>query len=152
MNTLAKGKRIERLARKWYEARGWTVYAPPWNRWGEKDILSWGDLLCVRSWEGPKLVQVRVREGGSESALRRDGKTDAWKRLEFSGLRLILLLYAGKRRRRVPEWEERAFIMGRWTTIYTTGSSPNARSRSPRTARPSSRASPTKAAPACSAT
>jgi hypothetical protein len=119
INALAKGRRIERLAKAWYEARSWRVYRPIWSRFGAKDIYGWGDLLCVRPRSEPLLVQVRARSGGSPSALARDGKCDACRDLVGCGFRLVLLLYAGKRTKRVPEWEERSLLYpGEWVRTF----------------------------------
>lgn len=119
VNALAKGKRIEALARKLLERDGWICYRPPWNRWGEKDIFSWGDILAVKRWYEPHLIQVRTRSGGSPSALKKDGKIGNVPYLKECGMTIVLLLYGGKRRKIVPEWEARLYIKGDWQHYST---------------------------------
>lgn len=117
INRLAKGRRIETLARKFYEARGWRVRKHEWSRWGDKDYWGWADLWLIAPHRMPTLVQVRVRSEASH--LERDGKILAAKDLLGCGFRVVLLLYAGKRARRVPEWEERAMLSdGTWVKTY----------------------------------
>lgn len=117
INRLAKGRRIETLARKWYESRGWRVRKHEWSKWGEKDWWGYADLWCIAKGREPMLVQVRVREEAGH--LERDGKMEAARELEGCGFRLVLLLYGGKRRARAPEWEERAMLSdGTWVRTY----------------------------------
>lgn len=58
----AKGNRLRRWVKKWYEKRGYRVYVVPEARWS-KDIFGFGDLLVVNS-QRSILIQVKSSYGG----------------------------------------------------------------------------------------
>jgi len=61
MNTRAKGNRIQRKARSYYEKIGYTVETVKHTKYNKNDFFGLWDLMCVRK-EDIRFVQVKANQ------------------------------------------------------------------------------------------
>ncbi len=62
VNTKRKGDRTTKKGKELLEKKGYLVYIPPWNRFGQKDIFNCWDAIAVdKNGEGTvKFIQFRT--------------------------------------------------------------------------------------------
>lgn len=58
MNKKAKGQRIENLAKKLLEEKGYLVEKKNWSKYGSPDFFGWFDLVAVK---GDKVTWIQVK-------------------------------------------------------------------------------------------
>ncbi|MCS7184297.1 MAG: hypothetical protein NZ866_03075, partial [Patescibacteria group bacterium] len=62
INKKEKGDRAEREVKKIFENSGWQVYKPVRTKFNPKDIFGVGDLLAIKLYQKPHLIQVKTNK------------------------------------------------------------------------------------------
>lgn len=92
MNKVAKGNRIENLAKKSLEDLGWLVDKKPRTKFNSPDFFGLFDLLCIRGGD-IKLIQIKSNRSDFYKAR---GEIAEWAQENGITLQIEIWLYEGK--------------------------------------------------------